>query len=128
MNKKSLIYLKNFTTPEILNKYRNTDKNIDNKIKEDEKQNIKYNKLDELISKNINKLKEEDNRSNISVLDPTDYYYEDSGIYKQNYKFDSDDNIINSFNKIFKEYEIEYNPRENTQYYRIRYFLNKLKR
>ena len=116
---------KNFTTPEILNKYRNIDKNIDNKIKEDEKQNIKYNKLNELISKNINKLKEEDNRSNVSVLDPTDY--EDPEIYKQNYKFDNDDNILNSFNKIFKEYEIEYNPRENTQYYRIRYFLNKLK-
>ena len=29
----------NFTTPEILNKYRNTDKNIENKIKEDEKEN-----------------------------------------------------------------------------------------
>ena len=29
----------NFTTPEILNKYRHTDKNIDDKIKEDEKEN-----------------------------------------------------------------------------------------
>ena len=28
---------KNFTTPEILNKYRHTDKNIDDKIKKDEK-------------------------------------------------------------------------------------------
>ena len=27
----------NFTTPEILNKYRHTDKNIDDKIKKDEK-------------------------------------------------------------------------------------------
>ena len=27
----------NFTTPEILNKYRNTDKNIEGKIKKDEK-------------------------------------------------------------------------------------------
>ena len=48
-------------------------------------------------------------------------------IYRQTYRFDSDDNILNSFNKIFKEYEIEYNPREDTKYYRIRYFLNKLK-
>ena len=28
---------KNFTTPEILNKYRHIDKNIDDKIKKDEK-------------------------------------------------------------------------------------------
>ena len=27
----------NFTTPEILNKYRNTDKNIEDKIKENKK-------------------------------------------------------------------------------------------
>ena len=27
----------NFTTPEILNKYRHSDKNIDDKIKKDEK-------------------------------------------------------------------------------------------
>ena len=57
--------------------------------------------------------------------DPTDY--EDPDIYRQTYRFDNDDNILNSFNKIFKEYEIEYNPREDTKYYRIRYFLNKLK-
>ena len=120
---------KNFTTPEILNKYRNTDKNIEDKIIEDEKENKKYNKLDELINKNINKLKEEetDNRSNISVLDPTDYHYVDPDIYRQAYRFDSDDEILDSFNKIFKEYNMEYTPRENTKYYRIRYFLNKLK-
>ena len=116
----------NFTTPEILNKYRNKDKNIDNKIKQEEIQNKKYEKLDELINKNINKLKEEDdNRSNISDLNQTNY--EDPDIYRQTYRFDNDDNILNSFNKIFKEYEIEYNPREDTKYYRIRYFLNKLK-
>ena len=86
-------------------------------------------KLDKLINKNIDKLKEEevDNRSNISVLDENDYYYEDPNIYRQRYRFDSDDNIINSFNQIFKKYNMEYTPRENTEYYRIRYFLSKLK-
>ena len=47
--------------------------------------------------------------------------------YGQNYKFDNDDEILNSFSKIFKEYNMEYNPRPNTQYYRVRYLLNKLK-
>ena len=117
----------NFTTPEILNKYRHSNKNIDDKIIKNEKENKKYRKIDELINKNIDRLKEDDNRSNISVLDETDYHYIDPEIYRQTYKFDSDDNIINSFNKIFDEYEIEYNPREDTKYYRIKYFLSKLK-
>ena len=109
----------NFTTPEILNKYRNTDKNIGNRIIEDEKENKKYEKIDRIINKNINKLKEADNR----VSDPTDYQYLDP----ETYKFDSDDDIINSFKKIFKEYNMVYTPREDTKYYRIKYFLNKLK-
>ena len=33
MRKKIFDLTKNFTTPEILNKYRHTDKNVDNKIK-----------------------------------------------------------------------------------------------
>ena len=35
--------------------------------------------------------------------------------------------MLNSFSKIFKEYDIEYNPRPNTRYYRVGYLLNKLK-
>ena len=46
---------------------------------------------------------------------------------RQNYRFNNDDEILDSFSKIFKEYDIEYNPRANTKYYRVRYFLNKLK-
>ena len=48
-------------------------------------------------------------------------------MYGQNYKFDNDDEILNSFFKIFQEYDMEYNPRPNTQYYRVRYLFNKLK-
>ena len=50
-----------------------------------------------------------------------------SKIYGQNYRFNNDDEILDSFSKIFKEYDIEYNPRQNTQYYRVRYLLNKIK-
>ena len=65
----------------------------------------------------------------VFFLDKTDYDYNDiaSKIYSQNYKFDNDDEILNSFSKIFKEYDMEYNPRPNNQYYRVRYLLNKLK-
>ena len=127
----------NFSTPEILNKYRHSDKNIDKKIKEKEK----YENLDKIINKNIDKLKTEpknnftanynyDDDNSISVLDRNEYDYHDiySGIYEQNYKFNNDDEILDSFSKIFKEYDIEYNPRSNTKNYRIRYFLKKLEK
>ena len=49
-----------------------------------------------------------------------------SKLYGQNYRFDNDDDILNSFSKIFKD-DMEYNPRPNIRYYRVRYLLNKLK-
>ena len=139
--KKIFDLTENFTTPEILNKYRDSDKNIENKIIKKEKIKEKYENLDKIINKSIDKLTTKpkkdftanydyDNDDNsISVLDKTEYDYDDiySKIYEQNYRFNNDDEILNSFSKIFKEYDIEYNPRPNTRYYRIRYLLNKLK-
>ena len=131
----------NFTSPEILNKYRHTDKNIEDKIKQNEIKKEKYENLDKIINKSIDKLKNkpkrdftanydyDDDDNTISVLDKTEYDYDDimSKIYEQNYKFGNDDEILNSFSKIFKEYDMEYNPRPNTKYYRVRYLLNKIK-
>ena len=141
-NEKKIFDLtENFTTPEILNKYRHTDENVDKKIKQKEITKEKYENLDKIINKSIDKLKTkpkkdftanydyDDDDSSNSVLDKTEYDYYDinSKIWEQNYKFDNDDEILNSFSKIFKEYDVEYNPRQNTQYYRVRYLLNKLK-
>ena len=131
----------NFTSPEILNKYRDSDKNVEDKIIKKEKIKEKYENLDKIINKSIDKLKTkpkkdftanynyDDDDNTISVLDKTEYDYDDimSKIYEQNYRFNNDDEILNSFSKIFKEYDIEYNPRPNTQYYRVRYLLNKIK-
>ena len=141
-NEKKIFDLtENFTTPEILNKYRNTDENVDKKIKQKEMTKEKYENLDKIINRSIDKLKNkpkkdfsanydyDDDDSSISVLDKTDYDYEDinSKIREQNYRFDNDDEILNSFSKISKEYDMEYNPRPNTKYYRVRYLLNKIK-
>ena len=52
---------KNFTTPEILNKYRHTDKNVDNKIKQKEINKEKYETLDRIINNNIDKIKPKNN-------------------------------------------------------------------
>ena len=132
----------NFTTPEILNKYRHTDKNVEDKIIKKEKIKEKYENLNKIINKSIDKLKtkpkkdfsanydyDDDDDSSISVLDKTKYVYDDimSKIYEQNYRFNNDDEILDSFSKIFKEYNMEYNPRPNTRYYRVRYLLSKLK-
>ena len=131
----------NFTTPEILNRYRHTDEIVDKKIKQKEKIKEKYENLDKIINMSIEKLKTkpkkdfsanydyDDDDNTISVLDKTEYDYDDimSKTYGQNYKFGNDDEILNSFSKIFKEYDMEYNPRPNTKYYRVRYLLNKLK-
>ena len=95
--------------------------------------------MDKIINKSIDRLKtkpKNDFTANYnydddsSVPDKTDYDYNDinSKIYEQNYRFDNDDEILNSFSKIFKEYDVEYNPRQNTRYYRVRYFLNKFKK
>ena len=97
--------------------------------------------MDKIINKSIDKLTTkpkkdftanydyDDDSSITTVLDKTEYDYYDinSKIREQNYRFDNDDDILNSFSKIFKEYDIEYNPRQNTQYYRVRYLLNKIK-
>ena len=139
--KKVFNLIKNFTTPEILNKYRHTDENINKKIKQEEINKEKYENLDKIINKNVDKFvikpikankrisTEDYSDDDSSVSDKTkyDYYDINSKIYEQNYRFDNDDEILNSFSKIFKEYDMEYNPRPNTQYYRVRYLLNKLK-
>ena len=46
-----------FTNPEILNKYRHTDENINKKIKQNEIIKEKYENLDKIINRSIDKLK-----------------------------------------------------------------------
>ena len=80
MKKKIFDLTENFTTPEILNKYRHTDENIEYKILKNEK----YENLDKIIKKSIDKLKTKPKNDftanynydddNISVLDKTEYY------------------------------------------------------
>ena len=138
-NEKKIFDLtENFTTPEILNKYRHSDKNVEDKIIKKEKIKEKYENLDKIFNKNKEK----------SIKNITNNYYSNgndeveddkymeyinkemnddimSKIYEQNYRFNNDDEILDS--KIFKEYDMEYNPRPNTQYYKVRYLLNKIK-
>ena len=140
-NEKKIFNLtENFTTPEILNKYRHTDENIEEKIKQKEMTKEKYENLDKIINKSIDKIKES------SVKNVTNNYHENdedekylpfinknmgifdiSDLYDQQYKFDNDESILDSFQKVYKEHDIKYEPRDNTKFIRVRYLLKKLK-
>ena len=137
-NEKKIFNLtENFTTPQILNKYRHSDKNIDKKIKEKEK----YENLDKIINKNIDKIKENSANnitnnyySNVNDEVEDDKYVEfinekmnEDIIYEEEYNFDNDDSILESFSKIYKKHDIKYKPQNNTKFIIVRYLLKKLK-
>ena len=137
-NEKKIFDLtENFTTPQILNKYRHLDKNIDKKIKEKEK----YENLDKIINKNIDKIKQN------SVNNITNNYYPNENddnkyvelinekmnndiinlLYEEEYNFDNDDSILDSFSRIYEKHDIKYKPQKNSKFIRVRYLLQKLK-
>ena len=98
---KNKIYniIPHFTSPELLNKYRYDDLIINKKIEIDEKIDEQHANLARAIDKNLNK-----------------YLIEKPDIskYKDQYNFKNDINILNSFNKIFTDYELSYKPRFKT--------------
>ena len=98
------------------------------------KKKEKYENLDKIINKNIDKLKPTNNLiDNYTYVsddknDHTlDYDIDMSDVYKRRYKFDDDDSILDSFSKLYEEHDIKYQPREKTQFIRVRYLLQKMK-
>ena len=70
-NEKKIFDLtENFTTPEILNKYRDSDKNVEDKIIKKEKIKEKYENLDKIINKSIGKIK-----TKVQLKNVTNNYY-----------------------------------------------------
>ena len=117
----------NFTTPEILNKYRHLDKNIDKKIKEKEK----YENLDKIINKNIDKIKQNSVNNYYPNKNDGDNKEMDEeniiNLYEEEYNFDNDESIIDSFQKIYRKHDIKYKPQFGSKFIRVRYLLKKLK-
>ena len=101
-----------FTSVELLNKYRDDD-NINKKIEFDKKLNKKNENLAKAIDKNLNKYLEE--KSDISK-------------YKDQYTFKNNVDILNSFIKVFKDYDLSYKPRSETTEVSSQYLLNKLEK
>ena len=102
----------NFTSVELMNKYRDDD-NINKNIEINEKLDKQNENLVKEIDKNLNK-----------------YLIEKPDItkYKDQYTFKNDNDILNSFNKIFTDYDISYKPRSKTTEVSTQYLLNKLEK
>ena len=100
---------KNFTTPELMNKYRDEDDIINKKIEINEQQILQNENLSKTFDKYFNKK-------------------EDVTIYSQDYPMNNMNDIVMSLNKIFNKYNISYKPRKNSIKVKINYLLGKLEK
>ena len=44
-------------------------------------------------------------------------------LYDQQYNFDNGESMLESISKIYKKYDMKYEPRNNTKFIRVRYLL-----
>ena len=102
-----------FSTPELLNKYRDEDDNINEKIEIDEQQKIQNENLSKTFDKNLSKFFEEK---------------EDTSKYNDEYSFENNNDISQSFNKVFNNYDLSYKPKLTTTKISSHYLLNKLEK
>ena len=144
-NKKKMFDM-TFPTPESINKYRDTDDQINQKILHDEqidKQNKNLSEMfDKNLDKNLNKYFNEKNKvpSDVDMLNlgdnSTDLIevdkHEDKNLLKDvfeienQYKFIKDEDIIDSFQKVFKDYNVVYKPHKKSKNIYVKYLLDKL--
>ena len=144
-NKKKMFDM-TFPTPESINKYRDTDENINQKILQDEEINKQNKNLSEMfdknLDKNLNKYFNEKNKlpSDVDMLNlgdnSTDLIevdkHEDKNLLKDvfeienQYKFIKDEDIIDSFQKVFKDYNVAYKPHKKSKNIYVKYLLDKL--
>ena len=127
---------KNFTTPELMNKYRDEDEIINKKIEIKEQQILQNENLSKTFDKNLNKyfnehqILQNENLSKAFDKNLNKYFNEKEDISKYNdtYSLKNNNDIINSFNKIFEDYNLKYTPKSNTNKVKIQYLLNKLEK
>ena len=146
LNNKKKMYDMTFPTPESVNKYRDTDDKINQKILNDEqidKQNKNLSEMfDKNLDKNLNKYFNEktkvpfvvdmlnlgDNSKDLIKVDKD----EDKNLLKEvfeiedQYKFIKDEDIIDSFQKVFQDYNVVYKPHKKSKNIYVKYLLDKL--
>ena len=146
LNNKKKMYDMTFPTPESVNKYRDTDDKINQKILNDEqidKQNKNLSEMfDKNLDKNLNKYFNEKNKVPF-VFDMLNLGDNSKDLIKVNkdedrnllkevfdiedqYKFIKDEDIIDSFQKVFQDYNVVYKPHKKSKNIHVKYLLDKL--
>ena len=142
LNNKKKMYDMTFPTPESVNKYRDTDDKINQKILNDEQIDKQNKNLSEMFDKNLNKYFNEKNKvpfvvdmlnlgDNSTDLIEVDKH-EDKNLLKDvfeiddQYKFIKDEDIIDSFQKAFQDYNVVYKPHKKSKNIYVKYLLDKL--
>ena len=140
-NKKKMFDM-TFPTPESVNKCRDNDDKINQKILYDEEINKQNKNLSEMFDKNLNKYFNEknkvpfvvdmlnlgDNSTDLIKVDKD----EDKNLLKEvfeiedQYKFIKDEDIIDSFQKVFQDYNVVYKPHKKSKNIYVKYLLDKL--
>ena len=100
---------KNFTSPELMNKYRDEDDIINEKIEINEQQLLQNENLSKTFDKYFNKK-------------------QDVTIYDQEYPLKNMNDIAMSLHKVFNKYNISYKPRKNSIKVKINYLLDKIEK
>ena len=131
-----------FPTPESINKYRDNDDKINQKMLYDEEINKQNKNLSEMFDKNLNKYFNEKNKlpffvdmlnlgNNSTDLIKVDKH-EDKNLLKDvfeiddQYKFIKDEDIIDSSQKVFQDYNVVYKPHKKSKNIYVKYLLDKL--
>ena len=145
LKNKQKMYDMTFPTPESVNKYRDTDDQINQKILHDEEINKQNKNLSEMFDKNLDKnlnkyfneknknfvvdmLNLDNNSKDLIEVDKN----EDKNLLKDvfeiddQYKFIKDEDIIDSFQKVFKDYNVVYKPHKKSKNIYVKYLLDKL--
>ena len=135
-----------FPTPESINKYRDNDDKINKKILHEEEINKQNKNLSEMFDKNLDKnlnkyfneknnvpfvvdmLNFGDNSTDLMKVDK----HENENLLKDvfeidnQYKFLTDKDIIDSFKKVFHDYNVVYTPHKKSKNIYVKYLLYKL--
>ena len=120
-----------FPTPESLNKYRDDNK-INEKILQDEKIDKENKNLSEMFDKNLDNYfyEKTDNKKVENILNqPSDNISTDLIDISDkfdDFRFITDEDILSSFDIVFKDYKIVYTPSIKSKNIYVNYLLNKL--
>ena len=136
-----------FPTPESINKYRDNDDKIDQKILHDEELNKQNKNLSEMfdknLDKNLNKYFNEITNNLPFVADMLNFGNDSTDLIKvdkhenenllkdvfeidNQYKFLTDKDIIDSFQKVFHDYDVVYTPHKKSKNIYVKYLLDRL--